>query len=60
MRPGYTCEEIESGYSVNVAQLQAWNTWQGSNCDMNLYANMTVDEDYQGNPDGLHGSDGHG
>jgi len=44
MQTGYTCEDIESDYSVTVAQLQAWNNWLGSNCDTNLYANMTVDD----------------
>ena len=34
------CESIESDYSVTASQLTTWNTWLGSNCDANLYANL--------------------
>ena len=38
------CEDIESDYSVTASQLTTWNTWLGSDCDTNLYANLLVNE----------------
>ncbi|MCJ1456788.1 hypothetical protein MMC28_007153 [Mycoblastus sanguinarius] len=40
----YMCEDIESDYSVTASQLTTWNTWLGSDCDTNLYANLLVNE----------------
>ena len=38
------CEDIESDYPVTASQLTTWNTWLGSDCDTNLYANLLVNE----------------
>lgn len=38
------CEDIESDYSVTASQLTTWNTWLGSDCETNLYANLLVTE----------------
>ncbi|KAG9668275.1 hypothetical protein KCU99_g6485, partial [Aureobasidium melanogenum] len=36
----YGCSEIESDYSVTDSDLLQWNTWLGSSCETNLYANL--------------------
>ena len=40
----YGCQDIESDWSVTADQLTTWNTWLGSNCDLNLYANLDSGE----------------
>ena len=42
----YDCAQIESEYSIAASDLAKWNTWLGSDCDTNLYANLT-DGDYR-------------
>lgn len=40
----YSCEDIETDYSVTATQLTTWNTWLASDCDVNLYANLDVSD----------------
>jgi hypothetical protein len=42
----YKCSQITADYSITTSDLLKWNTWLGSSCDTNLYANME-DEGYR-------------
>ncbi|KAL5342008.1 hypothetical protein BJX70DRAFT_12018 [Aspergillus crustosus] len=37
----YDCSKLESDYPVTLAELLAWNSWMGSDCDAALYRNMS-------------------
>jgi len=37
----YTCEDIIDDFDITEAELLAWNPWLASDCDTELYANIT-------------------
>ncbi|KAL4997218.1 hypothetical protein BDV10DRAFT_170105 [Aspergillus recurvatus] len=38
---GYGCSTLESNYHVTLAELLAWNSWMGSDCDAALFQNLS-------------------
>ncbi|GKZ21588.1 hypothetical protein AbraCBS73388_007489 [Aspergillus brasiliensis] len=37
---GYSCDDIETGFSLTATQLLAWNSWMGSDCDSALFKGL--------------------
>ncbi|KAL4739523.1 hypothetical protein BDV11DRAFT_169938 [Aspergillus similis] len=39
---GFGCSTLESDYHVTLAELLAWNSWMGSDCDAALFQNLST------------------
>ncbi|OJJ66409.1 hypothetical protein ASPBRDRAFT_666024 [Aspergillus brasiliensis CBS 101740] len=37
---GYSCDDIETGFSLTATPLLAWNTWMGSDCNSALFKGL--------------------
>ncbi|CZR70102.1 uncharacterized protein PAC_20003 [Phialocephala subalpina] len=40
----YPCDGIASDYNITTAEILAWNSWAGSDCDTGLYAGLSANE----------------